>query len=316
MSQEFENMSTKIKTVSMLIALLIVSSCGHTGSSDETQMQNRLDFLLQELADPNSQHVMVAAHRGDWFWAPENSLKGFQYCIEAGVDILEIDVRLSKDRIPMIIHDTSLDRTTTGKGMVADWPLDSLKTLFLKDATGAVTEERIPTLEEVMLMAKGKILIYLDKSYNTVPEILPVLERTGTLHQAIFVSKFPYNQAMDQFGDLLEKVIYVPVIEYKIPDLVSYANEYMSKADFQAYQVRVDSVDSDAYRIWQKLKSQPTKLFVAATWAHHTMGHDDALSRTKPDQGWGWLIDQGFTMIETNRPYDLLEYLRNRNRHD
>ncbi len=304
------------KIVLLLICILSLSHCQNTEVQEPLEFENRVEFLLHELTNPESRHVMVAAHRGDWQWAPENSFSGFKNCIEAGVDILEIDVRLSSDGVPMIIHDSSLDRTTTGKGKVKDWSMDSLKTLYLKDASGTVTQERIPTLEEVMIMARGEILIYLDKSHNTVREILPVLERTGTLQQTIFVSKFSHSKAVEQFGALLEEVIYVPVVEYKIPDLVNHTNEHMRKADFPVYQVRIDSVDSDSYRIWQKLKAEPVKLFVAATWVHHTMGHDDAISRTDPDQGWGWLIDNGFSLIETNHPYELLRYLRNKGLHD
>jgi len=110
------------------------------------QNTDKVEQILAHLNDPQSKQVLVAAHRGDWFWAPENSLPAFQNCIEMGVDIIELDVRLSQDGVPVVIHDLTLERTTTGKGNVADWTLDSLKTLYLKDATGVVTQGRIPTL--------------------------------------------------------------------------------------------------------------------------------------------------------------------------
>lgn len=278
--------------------------------------QSRVDQLVAHLNNSKSNYIMVAAHRGDWFWAPENSIRGFQNCIELGVDIIELDVRLSKDDIPVIIHDLTLDRTTTGKGNVADWTLDSLKTLYLKDATGVTTQERIPTLEEVMNLTKGKILIYLDKSVDKVEKVLPILHKTGTLKQAIFVLDFPYEKAKAQFGTYLDSILFVPVIADNMQDLDVYVMEYLTKLKPKAFQFRMKSYDGVAYPQLQKVINSTSKAFVAATWADHTIGHDDQVSRTKPDEGWGWLIAQGFTILETNRPQQLLEYLRVKKLHD
>ncbi len=278
--------------------------------------QSRMDQLRAHLNNPKSNDVLVAAHRGDWFWAPENSMQGFQNCIEMGVDIIELDVRLSKDDVPVIIHDLTLDRTTTGKGNVAEWTLDSLKTLYLKDATGVTTQEKIPTLEEVMNLTKGKILIYLDKSVDKVEKLLPVLQKTGTLKQAMFVLDFPYAKAKEQFGNLLDSVLYVPVIADGMTNLDTYIDEYLTKLQPVAFQFRMKSYDGAAYPQLQKITASTSKAFVAATWADHTIGHDDQLSRTKPDEGWGWLIAQGFKILETNRPQQLLAYLRAKQLHD
>ncbi len=278
--------------------------------------QTRVDQLLTHLNNPKSNYVLVAAHRGDWFWAPENSLRGFQNCIEMGVDIIELDVRMSKDDVPVIIHDLTLERTTTGKGNVADWTLDSLKTLYLKDATGFITQERIPTLEEVMNFTKGKILIYLDKSVDKVEKVLPVLQKTGTLKQAIFVLDFPYQKAKAQFGNLLDSVLFVPVIADGMQNLDTYVQEYLTNWKPRAFQFRMKSYDGAAYPQLQQITNSTSKAFVAATWADHTIGHDDQISRTHPDEGWGWLIKNGFKIIETNRPQQLLAYLKMKKLHD
>ena len=59
-----------------------------------------------------------------------------------------------------------------------------------------------------------------------------------------------------------------------------------------------------------------SKIFIAATWAHHTAGHDDQVSRTDPDAGWGWLVRKGVSVIETNRPGQLLDYLKKNGLHE
>jgi glycerophosphoryl diester phosphodiesterase len=280
------------------------------------QKTDRVDSLLTHLSNPRSKHVMVAAHRGDWFWAPENSLRGFQNCIEMGVDIIELDVRLSKDRVPVIIHDLTLERTTNGQGNVSDWPLDSLKTLYLKDATGVLTPERIPTLEEAMNLTKSKILIYLDKSADKVEQVLPILEKTGTLKQAVFVLDFPYAKAEAQFGSYLSQVIYIPAVADGMKDLDKYVSEYLYRLQPKAFQFRMKSADGAAYPLLPTVLHTSSKAFVAATWPEHTIGHDDQVSRNNPEAGWGWLIREGFTILETNRPQQLLSYLRGKKLHD
>src|SRR5260221_8448451 len=99
--------------------------------------------------------VAVAAHRGGALLWPENSLLAFRNAVSLGADYLEFDVHLSKDGEVVVIHDPTLDRTTTGVGPVRERTLAELKTLRLKDRAGMVTEEPIPTLDEVVAVAAG-----------------------------------------------------------------------------------------------------------------------------------------------------------------
>jgi len=82
-------------------------------------LENRTDTLLEKLNSADDSYVMVAAHRGDWTNAPENSLLAIKDAIEAGVDIVEIDVRITKDKALVLMHDRTIDRTTTGKGKLS-----------------------------------------------------------------------------------------------------------------------------------------------------------------------------------------------------
>jgi glycerophosphoryl diester phosphodiesterase len=98
-----------------------------------------------------STQIKLMAHRGiPWDW-PENSLLSFRKALETGADILEFDVRLSKDRVPVIMHDDSLDRTSNRKGFIAEKTLAELKeagVIFTKSGPGA--PEPIPTLGETI----------------------------------------------------------------------------------------------------------------------------------------------------------------------
>lgn len=88
--------------------------------------------------------MKIIAHRGYSAKFPENTMAAFQAAVDVGTDMIEFDVLLSKDRIPVIVHDETLDRTTNGKGKVAQFTLSELKKL------DAGKGETIPTLEEVL----------------------------------------------------------------------------------------------------------------------------------------------------------------------
>jgi glycerophosphoryl diester phosphodiesterase len=132
--------------------------------------------------------TLLAAHRGGSLLWPENSLLAFRNAVALGADFIEFDVHLSKDGEVVVIHDPTLDRTTTGAGPVKDRTVAELKALRLKDRTGAVTEETVPTLDEVVAVAaQGKrrmlLEIKVDPSRARYPgieeKVLAILDRHG-----------------------------------------------------------------------------------------------------------------------------------------
>lgn len=113
---------------------------------------------------PRARHpFIVVAHRGDHTQAPENTLAAYANAIKNGVDYVEIDLRTTVDSQLVIMHDASVDRMTSGKGLIKDMTYDSLRRLKVKDrAHPEWGESDIPTFDEVLRLCKGKIYIYLD----------------------------------------------------------------------------------------------------------------------------------------------------------
>lgn len=108
--------------------------------------------------------MKIIGHRGYSAKYPENTLMAFQAAMDAGADMIEFDVLLSKDMIPVIIHDETLNRTTNGKGKVSDFSLNELKKL------NAGQDQTIPTLEEVLALTKGKISLHVEIKTEAVSE--------------------------------------------------------------------------------------------------------------------------------------------------
>jgi glycerophosphoryl diester phosphodiesterase len=124
---------------------------------------------LKELLSYGTDRVpLVSAHRGgarkDF---PENCIATFENTLRFTHALLEVDPRYTKDGAIVLMHDATLERTTTGEGNVADYTLAQLKELRLKDTEGNLTNYRIPTLDEALEWAKGRTVLVLDQ--KTVP---------------------------------------------------------------------------------------------------------------------------------------------------
>ena len=97
--------------------------------------------------------TLVAAHRGGAALWPENSLLAFRESLALGVDALELDLHMTADGEIVVLHDPTLERTTTARGRVRDLKLAELAGVRLKTRDGAVTDERIPTFAQVLDLA-------------------------------------------------------------------------------------------------------------------------------------------------------------------
>lgn len=108
--------------------------------------------------------TIISGHRGGNFKGyPENSIAAFEHILKYTPAMFEIDPRLTKDSVIVLMHDATLERTTNGTGKVADYTWDELRQLKLKDAEGNITNYGIPTLSEAIKWAKGKTVVNLDK---------------------------------------------------------------------------------------------------------------------------------------------------------
>ncbi|MCS5350045.1 glycerophosphodiester phosphodiesterase [Staphylococcus aureus] len=120
--------------------------------------------------------LQIVSHRGLPNAFPENTMSGYRQVMELDVDMLEIDVHLTKDQHFVVIHDETIDRTSDGKGRIVDYTLSQLKSFdFGSYKDVAFKGERIPTLDEVLslcLKFHKKLLIELKN-----PKLYPEIER-------------------------------------------------------------------------------------------------------------------------------------------
>lgn len=144
-------------------------------------------------------HPIVFAHRGASAHAPENTLAAFELALRQGADAVELDVKLTRDQQPVVIHDQTVDRTTDGTGRVKDLTLAELRSL---DAGShfdiAYQGEPVPTLEEV-LKAIGQLTVVNIEltNYQTPNDVLPekvaALVKRHKLARRVIFSSFNLN---------------------------------------------------------------------------------------------------------------------------
>lgn len=138
---------------------------------------------------------IISGHRGTIEQhLPENSIPAMKEVLKHSPAIFEIDPRLSKDSIPVMVHDATLERTTTGKGKVIDYTWKELKKLRLKDKQGQETNYRINTLDEMIKWAKGKTILNLDKK-DLPMEMTAAIIRKHNAYAWVWVTVHNVEQA-------------------------------------------------------------------------------------------------------------------------
>lgn len=281
------------------------------------QNYNRVDIIRERLLNPLTDSVLVVAHRGDWRYAPENSLAAIENVIEMGVDIVELDVQRTKDGHLILMHDSTLNRTTTGKGRVCDYTLAEIKKLKLRNGLGIHTRHAIPTLEEALLLAKGKIMINLDKAYDFFDEVYALLEKTGTTKQIIMKGGKPVQQVKEEFGQYLDKVIYMPVINLDKSNAMQLITDYLEQLSPVAFEFSYISDLNPLPQKARKLLKGKCLIWYNTLWDTMSGGHDDDSALKNPHKEYGYLIDSlGARIIQTDTPEFLIRYLNNRGIHD
>lgn len=160
----------------------------------------------------------VIAHRGASAYYPENTMAAFKGAVSMEADMIELDVLLSKDKVPVVFHYENLDKRSNGKGLVSNYNLEELKEL---DAgswfSNKFKDEKIPTLKEVLEYTKNKILVNIEIKPEAVTEtdvngveqlVLGIVEELEIEDQVI-ISSFDYRviQRVNQFSKTIKTAL-------------------------------------------------------------------------------------------------------------
>lgn len=248
-------------------------------------------------------YVMVAAHRAAHNKYPENSLAAIRETIRLGVDIVELDVRETKDSVLVIMHDRTITRTTGQPGDVSSYTYEELKKFPLLH-NGQPTAERIPTFKEALLLAKDRIIVDIDfkaGSREAAQKTYALIKETQTLKQVLF---FIYDHQDAPFLQSLDK---------RLPIMPRAHNAAETDTILQMGKFPVIHADPSFYTdsLMLQIRKAGSRVWMNA------LGKFDALEKETPDAGFTALLDKfKYTnVIQTDFPEQLLQYLRKRGLH-
>ncbi|WP_260600235.1 glycerophosphodiester phosphodiesterase family protein [Sphingomonas endolithica] len=279
----------------------------------------------KRLSVDNRQFVVVA-HRGCHNAAPvhglpatpENSLAGLENCIRLGVDMAEVDVRRTSDGELVMLHDETLDRTTTGQGYVSATSLAKLRTLRLRDNLGgrnvAQTEHGIPTLGEMLRAAHGRILLNLDIKDGIYTEVVDAVRRAGMQDQVVvknvagpttpaLAGLAPYD--LVPFGVILTNAD----TSADLPAILSRQINGAKPVAIELPSMRPEQLPA----VTAMAKRGRVPLWVNTLWSGFIQGWGgDKAALRDPQAVWGRMAEAGITIFQTDEPEALLAWRASR----
>lgn len=296
-------------------ATMMFSACSDTASDDK-----RAAKIVEEIRNPKSKNVLVVCHRGDWRNFPENSIPAIESVIKMGADVVELDIQLTKDSVLVLMHDGTIDRCTTGKGRVADLTYEELQKFYMKTAHGTrcSLDLKVPTLREALEVCKDRIVINIDKGYNHYGLVLALAEEMGMTEQILIKGSSSLASIREKMAANEQNLLYMPIITPTNAKSMALFEEYIADDEPQlAYEICWGEYTPEVESAMQRLIADGSKLWVNSLWNSLCGGlSDDVAWVTSADEVYGKLVDMGATMIQTDRPEFLLEYLRERGLHD
>ena len=304
-------------TKSILLRKLLPGTCAIVLAGFPAHAE--IGGVLGRFRNADQEGVLIACHRAGYLnkdgksGLPENSVPAIRASIEAGAEILEIDLAMTSDGQLVLMHNKTMDRTTTGKGLPSDHTLAELKELFLRDPEGKTTSERIPTFKETMELVKGRAMVNLDKlditNRTKMDATMQVLRETGTVDHAILkgsASSKAVKKALSRFPEPLQ---YMPIVANTSPEkVIAILDELKPEAIEVVFKDSASPMLSP--EVLAAAKRNDTRIWINSLWASLNGGHHDALAVSgNPDGTWGWILGKGATIIQTDQRDPLLDYL-------
>ncbi|GEO83511.1 glycerophosphoryl diester phosphodiesterase [Ciceribacter naphthalenivorans] len=285
-------------------------------------------------------HVMVVAHRAGWKEGgqevrAENSKAAIDHAAAIGVEMVELDVRRTRDGALVVMHDATLERTTTCRGAVADFMLDALKACRLVvEGTGIVTDEPVPTLVDMLSHAKGRILVNIDNKLEPedLVEIVATARGLGMADGILIKTPIWNDERLARARTVLDRigpdVAFMPIL----------ADDAVRDAGFVDKVARAFGPSAAEMIHWHRQASEPLTgaggpLFSAQSRAAAVRGNFHmwintyqitdrpegmvaggrgdglAFAGGDPQAVYGFWIDRGATIIQTDEPKAVIDWL-------
>lgn len=291
-------------------AIFILSLIFFTALSVSSVIAADASDIASDFSD-GKKNIICIAHRGDWHSFPENSAEAINAAAE--YDAVSVDVRLTADGKPVLMADEKVDRMSVdgeGKsvsGKVSSFTLAQLKELYLRESNGGTDKKkttcRIPELKEIYETAAGRTAVMLNVQENDFKTVYDYVKALGKLDETIF----RINAKPQKIIELTRDLDGVNVTGNYQGNIIFLATSAVKKY-FAAniYTIEMGSTNGNGVLYDNFLM----KRFVGSKRAMVSMVNGRCGKRADNETGWDDLISRGYSVIETDFPAELTEYIR------
>jgi glycerophosphoryl diester phosphodiesterase len=238
--------------------------------------------------------VVAISHRGEHLHHPENTMPAYRAAADAGADFIETDVRTTADGKLVIMHDASVDRCTDGHGDVASMTFDEIRKLDAgaKFAGGAFKGTPVPTFDEVLAFARGRIGVYIDAKRISAADLVAAVRKYGMEDRVVVYGGMELHRAVRQ----LEPRIKV------MPEAGSVEGATKFIGELQPSVIAFDARD---------FKDE----VIAIARRANADVYVDRLGPADTAESWDDAIRRGATGIQSDHPAELVQFLRAKKLH-
>lgn len=260
---------------------------------------------------------LIAAHRGtEGMNIPCNTLEAYTIALRQGADIIETDVAKTADGELIIFHTGTEDRQFNDKSIdVTKLTAAEVRALPLHGSNLGSTQYHVPTLDEALETLKGKCLINLDRSWDIWEDVLKVVDR-HTMREQILLKSAPGKKYYDFLEECAPDVAYLPILSHTLDGWEEAEHRAFRLAGAELVFKTEDSPLCQPEFFQRMHQAGRVAWGNAIVFDYRTVlagGHtDDQAVLGDLDGGWGWFVDQGFDIIQTDWTRELALYLDGR----
>ncbi|WP_187774960.1 glycerophosphodiester phosphodiesterase family protein [Pedobacter sp. BS3] len=242
-------LNRKLNQLCIFLLLLSVKTSNAQNTNLNTFKIKNVSELKEFFRYTPDRIPLVCGHRGGAEPGyPENCIATFEHTLSQVHAFFELDPRLTKDSVVVVLHDATLDRTTNGTGNLIDYTWEELQKFRLKDPKGKVTDYRIQTLDEIIEWAKGKTVLMLDKKNVPLPMLLSIINRhhaeswvlvsSYKPEEAVFYHQHNKNIMFEAFIKTEEQLKAYEATGIPWSNIVAYLSQPKKKALYDALHER------------------------------------------------------------------------------
>lgn len=244
---------------------------------------------------PLKHSFVVIAHRGEHQMHHENTLEAIDGAIAAGADFVELDVRRSKDGQHILMHDSTVDRTTDGRGRVESLTWTELKNLQVSDCSlTEIPSSRIPTFADALAYCRDRIHIYLDFKAGDRAEVVDLIRKAGMMKQVLVYDAVDQIPAWRKVAPEIPLIVSPPGAAAGSPSaLETFLKEHPCEV-----------LDGN-WSGWKPDVVQRAPMFGSRVWP-------DIQKSNEGPAYWEEVLAVGFTGVQTDHPKELIEWLKGR----